>query len=153
VRPGDSYWTISRLQYGSGRYHAALLEFNRASLPEAERIHPGMQLQIPPVELLESRYPELVQGVPAPAASSPAASPLEDEAGRFFISAEGQPMYRVGKGDTLTSIAQRHLGRASRWEQIARMNPDVVPHPDRLKVGVTLRLPPDASQVAESPVP
>lgn len=154
VRPGDSYWTISRIQYGSGRYHAALREFNRASLPEAERIHPGMQLQIPPVDLLESRYPELVQGAPAPVASSPAASPLvEDEAGRFFISAEGQPMYRVGKGDTLTSIAQRHLGRASRWEQIARMNPDVVPHPDRLKVGVTLRLPPDASQVAASPAP
>lgn len=152
VRPGDSYWTIARIQYGSGRYHAALREYNRARLPEPERLLPGTQLQIPPVELLESQYPALVQGTAGPPPTTAAgAPPTGDESGRFFISPDGQPMYRVGKGDTLTSIAQRHLGRASRWEQIAQMNQDILPSPDRLKPGDVLRLPPDASQVAPSP--
>ncbi len=152
VRPGDSYWTIARIQYGSGRYHAALLEYNRARLPEPERLLPGTQLHIPPVELLESQYPALVQGTAVPPLTTAAgAPPTGEESGRFFISPDGQPMYRVGKGDTLTSIAQRHLGRASRWEQIAQMNQDILPSPDRLQPGDVLRLPPDASQVAPSP--
>jgi nucleoid-associated protein YgaU len=57
-------------------------------------------------------------------------------------------MYRVGKNDTLSSIAEAHLGRASRWRQIYGMNQHELQNADRLQVGLELRLPRDATQTA-----
>ena len=54
-------------------------------------------------------------------------------------------MYRIGSNDTLGSIAQKHLGRASRWSEIYRLNRNELRDPDHLKIGKTLRLPSDAS--------
>ncbi len=81
-------------------------------------------------------------------ASSPSATKVGDstKAG-FFIGNQGYPMYRVANGDTLTAIAADHLGRASRWKQIFRMNQDALKSPDRLAPGVVLKLPGDASRV------
>ncbi|MHC4876911.1 MAG: LysM peptidoglycan-binding domain-containing protein [Planctomycetota bacterium] len=67
--------------------------------------------------------------------------------GGFFIGNQGYPMYRVAKGDTLTAIAADHLGRASRWKQIFRMNQDTLNSPNTLAPGVVLKLPGDASRV------
>jgi nucleoid-associated protein YgaU len=81
-------------------------------------------------------------------ASSPSETTVGDstKAG-FFIGNQGYPMYRVANGDTLTAIAADHLGRASRWKQIFRMNQDALKSPDRLAPGVVLKLPGDASRV------
>ncbi len=81
-------------------------------------------------------------------ASSPSATTVGDstKAG-FFIGNQGYPMYRVANGDTLTAIAADHLGRASRWKQIFRMNQDALKSPDALAPGVVLKLPGDASRV------
>lgn len=160
VRPGDSYWSIAQAQYRAGRYSAALIEHNRTRVPNAERLQPGTRIELPPATELEARYAKLLQSTPGPAGGAgtiattgqPAGSPGgASPGGRFFVSPDGAPMYRVGAGDTLSGIAQRHLGRASRWEQIARMNVDVAPQPDRLKVGTVLRLPDDASPVVVTP--
>jgi nucleoid-associated protein YgaU len=67
------------------------------------------------------------------------------------IDEDGQPMYRVDKGDTLGEIAQKYLGRSSRWVQIHGMNRDRLPDAGTLKIGTVLRLPRDASQVARAP--
>ena len=56
-------------------------------------------------------------------------------------------MYRIASEDTLSDIAQRHLGRSSRWVQIFEMNRDVLKDGNTLKVGALLRLPADASRV------
>ena len=159
VRPGDSYWTIARQHYGSAQYVVPLAEYNRRQVPNPERLRPGEQVLVPHPEILESRYPNLFQAQAAAAPGAPvtAAAPrqpgpnAEGAPGQFFVSPDGQPMYRIGKGDTLSSIAQKHLGRSSRWEQIYRMNQDVLGSPDSLKLGVELRLPHDASQVALTP--
>lgn len=45
----------------------------------------------------------------------------------------------VAAGETLSSIAARHLGDSARWREIAALNPQV--DPDRLAVGDRLRLP------------
>jgi len=47
--------------------------------------------------------------------------------------------YTVKKGDTLSAIAARLLGKASRWTEIATLNKLRDPH--RLSVGQVLRLP------------
>ena len=47
--------------------------------------------------------------------------------------------YTVRKGDTLSAIAARLLGKSSRWTEIAKLN--AVRNPNNLKVGQVLKLP------------
>ena len=47
--------------------------------------------------------------------------------------------YTIQQGDTLGSIAARHLGSSKRWPEIARVNPGT--DPNRLRVGARLNLP------------
>ena len=59
----------------------------------------------------------------------------------------GRPMYRVGPDDTLGGIAQKHLGRFSRWGEIYQLNRHRLKNPNALTLGDLLILPPDASRV------
>jgi nucleoid-associated protein YgaU len=47
-------------------------------------------------------------------------------------------LYTVRDGDTLSKIAQRELGNANRWPEIAELNRDVVPDPNRIFPGQVL---------------
>lgn len=38
-------------------------------------------------------------------------------------------LYTVRAGDTLSRIAERELGNANRWREIATLNGDVIPNP------------------------
>ena len=50
----------------------------------------------------------------------------------------------VKKGDTLSSIAYRAYGRASAYTKIYKANPDLVKNPDRIYIGMKLRVPVDS---------
>lgn len=78
------------------------------------------------------------------------AAPEAADAGGFFVGGQGQPMYKVGSDDTLTSIAQQHLGRASRWNEIFELNKNVLQTPDRLRPGLVIQLPGDASNISRA---
>ncbi len=54
----------------------------------------------------------------------------------------------VQTGETLSHVAQRELGRASRWREIAALNPEI--DPNRVVVGQVLRLP-EGEAVAAAP--
>lgn len=138
VRPRDTYWNISQQVYGTPRYYAGLARYNRHRIPRPQTMRRGMKVMVPDVEVLVAHYPDLY-----PSSQNDQAK----VASGFFADASGRPAYRVGRKDTLTSIAQRHLGRSSRWIQIYQMNRDRVPNPKTLQVGTVLRLPLDASQV------
>ena len=157
VEPGDNYWTISRKKYGAGRYFMALAQHNALVIPDLKRMRPGVTIATPSIEALERTYPQLIPQAAAidpiqtasatPASfSRPAEKAAEVESG-FYVSGEGAPMYRVGSEDTLSGIAQRHLGRSSRWVQIFEMNRDTLTDGNSLKIGAALRLPADASRV------
>lgn len=136
----DTYWSISQRVYGSPAYFQALTEFNRSRIRDPRRLRPGMTVLTPPVEELQARYPKLIaKGGTAPAEGT--ARP------GFLINEAGRPAYRVGEDDTLSKIAQAHLGRASRWVQIYEMNRRLIPNPKALKPGTVLELPGDASRV------
>lgn len=54
----------------------------------------------------------------------------------------GRPQwYSVQKGDTLASIAKRFYGQAEAWRNIYQANRQSLSAPDRLKIGMRLRLP------------
>ena len=146
VAAGESFWSISKKHYKLGRYSSALAEYNQSRIPRPDKIKPGMKVIVPPVQTLEQKFIHLISG--ASTSATEAAAPVK--AG-FFVDANGQPMYRIGKGDTLSDIAQNHLGRSSRWTQIVSINKESLPNPDEMKLGVVLRLPPDASEASQGP--
>jgi nucleoid-associated protein YgaU len=141
VAENDSYWTISKRVYGTSAYFHALAKFNAERIKEPNRLKPGMKVMTPDPQELAARFPNVVsQG----ATSSPS-----EESEKYGLSRDeqGRPIYRVDRSDTLTGIAQAHLGRAARWLQIYEMNKSVISDPKTLKPGTLLRLPPDASRV------
>ncbi len=144
VQRGENYWTISRQHFGTARYFAALAEYNKHRIPRPDRMKPGMFVLVPDSKLLDQRYPKMAGIVDAQP------SPESLLAPGFFIQ-NGQPLYRIGKGDTLTEIAENHLGRTARWSQIVGMNRDLLKDGNTLKIGMVLRLPHDASQVVLAP--
>jgi len=163
VEPSDNFWTISRKKYGTGRYFMALAQHNSQVISDPKRMKPGVTIATPSAQSLEQTYPQLIPktaavdpiqtasaATPAFTAQAPAAVPAvqaaEVDAG-FFVANDGTPMYRVGREDTLSGIAQRHLGRSSRWVQVFELNRDVLTDGNTLKIGALLRLPADASRV------
>lgn len=62
--------------------------------------------------------------------------------------------YTVQKGDSLSGIAKRTLGDGNRWREIYDLNRDVIgPDPNRIGVGMTLRLPGGAAVPPPGPAP
>lgn len=139
VQPNENYWSISRAAYGTSKYYVALARYNQHRISDARTMRPGMKVLIPPVEVLTARYPDLFGG---------SNGNSEQATTGFQLDSKGLPVYRVGRRDTLTTIATQHLGRSSRWIQIFHMNKDKLATPNDLKIGTVLRLPADASRVA-----
>lgn len=142
VQPGDTFWAISRKQYGTARYFAALEEYNRNNLQSGGILKIGSRVAIPSPQSLDAMYPQLTghktQNVTQASSQGPSG---------FFYGEGSTPLYRVGQSDTLTDIAQTHLGRQARWMQIYELNRDQLSTPDRLQIGMVLRLPNDACKV------
>ncbi|MCA9034878.1 MAG: LysM peptidoglycan-binding domain-containing protein [Planctomycetaceae bacterium] len=141
VQNGDNYTKISKRVYGTIRYFSALAVFNQHRIPDPSRMRPGMKVLTPPADLLEQRYPELFVDS-KPRTALPA---------RFIVREDGSAWYRVGENETLSEIAERYLGRSSRWIEIYRLNQSILRDPNRLKTGLVLALPDDAVEVSISP--
>ena len=137
VQPGDNYWKISRRAYGTTQYFSALALYNHKRVGDPKKLRPGMKVLLPDAELLEKKYPKLF----------PDSSPRTRKPGGYFVQPDGTAAYRIGEKDTLSQIAQKHLGRSSRWIQIYRLNPNVLSNPNRLKPGTVIILPDSATDV------
>lgn len=159
VARGDSFWTISKKIYGTGRYWQKLAEHNKGVVPNPDRMKPGVVLSTPdptvfggPVAATSLSQPGgLVSTVETTGRidSYGPVTTVEPAASNGFFTdvQQGSPMYRVGRQDTLISIAAKHLGRSSRWRQIYNMNRAELQNPNKLQVGMVLKLPADASRV------
>lgn len=49
--------------------------------------------------------------------------------------------HKVAAGETLWKIAGSMLGNYNRWPEIAKLNKAILPNPNRLKIGMTLKVP------------
>ncbi len=141
VQLKDNYWSISKRMYGTSRYFSALALYNQNRIPDPRKLRPGMKVLVPDPKALEAKYPELFRSF-QPKAHLPTG---------YFLLNTGSPAYRVGDRETLSEISQKHLGRASRWIQIYRMNQQNLSDPNRLKPGTILLLPDDATNVQVAP--
>ncbi|MCS7015379.1 MAG: LysM peptidoglycan-binding domain-containing protein [Gemmatales bacterium] len=160
IRPGDNWELLSRWKYGTERFAQALATYNRERDPRLAQLSVGVVVFLPPAEVLQRRYPQLVGNhvpwgnpgsapghVPAPGytpsgtsgASNPTlTTPVENSTGGPYR------FYRVQANDTLWLIAKRTLGSGDRWPEIYRLNRDVIQDVNHLPPGTTLRLPSDA---------
>lgn len=142
VRPKDNYWTISKRAYGTARYFSSLALYNKERIPDPKKLRPGMKVLVPDPKVLEKKYPEFFAKAKPTTRTRPTG---------YFITADGNPAYRVGERVTLSEIAHKHLGRASRWIQIYQMNRQTLRDPNKLKPGTVISLPDDATNVQLTP--
>lgn len=75
---------------------------------------------------------DTANAAPAPEAQKPVAGAQ---------SQDGAVFYTVKKGDTLSEIAQKTLGKASRYHDIFEANKPMLTHPDKIYPGQVLRIP------------
>ena len=144
IREADTYWSISKKVYRTSRYYRALAKHNEKVIPDPRRMRPGTRLEIPSTTELERLYPRMLPGVRTASATR---IDTRQPSG-LYIDSNSRPVYRVGSADSLSRVAQRHLGRASRWTEIYDMNRDKLASPTSIRPGMLLAMPTDASQVS-----
>ena len=142
VRRGDSLRRIARQMYGQGNeeHYRFIHEANKRQLLNESTIRVGQRLIIPPLPA-ESRGTQTSQG------------PWRheeldlDQAEQRFVAPHEQSArprrYLVQPGDTLTSIARRHMGDDSP-ETVRRLyqaNRGWIADPNSVPVGVQLVIP------------
>lgn len=140
-RTGDSFARISQRFYQTDRYAQALEAFNRnhPQAGQAVRQQPGslvvgQQIHIPPIAILRKRHaaviPEesdqptrLTDAREERTSSRPTPKSGVDETG----SRAREYTIDNPNGETMREIAEKLLGNANRWQEIAKLNPGFQP--------------------------
>ncbi|MHC4415314.1 MAG: LysM peptidoglycan-binding domain-containing protein [Planctomycetota bacterium] len=119
VEPDDTMWTIAEQWYGDASRWAQIARAN--PLIDPNRLRVGQRLRIP------------APGSPRPPLAARAAQAPDGGAGI---------VYTVQAGDTLTKIARAYYSDTGRWGIIFAANRATIGQdPDRLKVGMKLKIP------------
>jgi nucleoid-associated protein YgaU len=167
VRPGENFWTISKLYYRDGRFYKALHAANRKQVPDIRQLWVGTVLRIPPPEALDRSLidPPGRSNGGGPTTSTVSrtsnakrADLADDEADLALpirprvtrpdpeaVEAPRRPTYKVKDHDTLRSIARDTLNDARRDREIYNLNRDVLDDINVLAPGTTITLPSDAN--------
>jgi nucleoid-associated protein YgaU len=72
--------------------------------------------------------------------AAPAALTAPDASAMPAVPSE-ERTHVVAQGDTLSTIAQRYYGDASKWEKIFDANRDLLPNPGSLQLGQKMKIP------------
>ncbi len=142
---GDTWTKLSQRFYGTTRHQRSMMQDNEGLPLEPGR---GIYVYADPApapsdrDAFEAQPPRNLSGTSRPSGSS---STVPKEAAQAERDATEQGAthrnYTVQDGDTLSSIAYDHYGRASLWRRIWDANLDVLPNPDDLRVDQVLRIP------------
>jgi nucleoid-associated protein YgaU len=132
VQSGDTLTSISVHFYRTPVHWRVIYDANKDKIgAEPRNLKPGLELVIPPLPAALLRGP---RGGPRGPVGLPKARP----------AATGEK-YVVAEGDTLTSIAQKQYGQATKADidRIYQANKETIgPDPNALKAGMELVIPP-----------
>jgi len=161
VQEDETLWSIAVERYGDGRMLTLIEAANEGRILPDGRVRRGVQLVIPPLPG-DSRHTER---------SDTSQREQHDEADRVrhiddLLPGPGRQRDRgveangalaaatitVEEGDTLSSLAGRHLGDQNRYMELYRANRDVLPNPNMVRPGMVLKLPVDVAR-RESAIP
>ncbi len=138
-----------QLRYAQSQTAAMAIEVNQlktrlalaAPVPSgnyAAPTRPGSVAAVTAIPAVQSPAPtaQLQAGVSAPAQGR------SDSSAAPGAGAKGAGRVHVVKlGDSLSKISQLYYGQSNRWEEIAAANREVLPNPNQLVVGTSLRIP------------
>ena len=126
VQPDDSMWTIAQRWFGDPNRWREIAGINPDINPD--RLQVGQRLQLPARD--DTSMVNLNSAAAIPAGST---MPVPAGSGRY---------YTVRAGDTLSTIAESQYRAQSRWREIYQANRTAIGgSPDRLQVGLKLRIP------------
>jgi|GEM_PF-3991920 len=139
VLAGDTLYAIAGAHYGrrSGKLVRAIVEANRETLPDPNRLRVGSVLILPDLKFESKERTNAKSSTPSLARSSSAGSPTPVVATR----STDFEWYQVRKGDRYASIAREKLGDAGRWRELFELNKEKFPDPDRIRDGVLIKIP------------
>ncbi|MCC6579570.1 MAG: LysM peptidoglycan-binding domain-containing protein [Phycisphaeraceae bacterium] len=132
VQQGETLYSLAKKYYNNGEYWRSIQEANSQIVGPKGNVALGQKLTIPNKSGLISA----ASATPASATASTPASSSSTSGTRYIV---------VEPGQTLSIIAEEHLGASKRWDEILAANRDTLKSPDQLKVGMKLRLPEKAT--------
>lgn len=129
VKPNDTLYSIAKLYYGNGSLADELAVYNTDRIPDNLIIIPDLRLLIPDRNVLlgDNNNSNNINN------SESANPPVTNNT--------AYKEYKIKPGDTMTEISMHELGTFRRWHEIYELNKDVIDDPDRLKAGVTIKIP------------
>ncbi|HLB74735.1 MAG TPA: LysM peptidoglycan-binding domain-containing protein [Sedimentisphaerales bacterium] len=145
VADGETIASIAKKHYGpeNGNKRAnvtRIFEANRKLLKSPDDIFVGQKIVIPALPVVASAKAPgsgplsgpLFEPVKSVGQKNPSAGAENKEPGRF---------YAVKEGDSLWAISADQLGNGIRYKEIAKLNADILPNEDDVRVGLQLKLP------------
>jgi nucleoid-associated protein YgaU len=149
VAEGDTLGGIAKKFYGpeEGNKNASItriFEANRQILKTVDDIYVGQKLTIPPLRASGPDENKSESSLPGSffekaVAIGKKAGILKADGPRESSKAKPAGQYVVQEGDSLSRIAARQLGNASRYPEIAKLN--ALKDQDNLTVGMQLKMP------------
>lgn len=146
VGDGESLASVAKKAYGPEEGNKLvnvqrIYEANRDILKSPDEVKVGQKLVIPPLPQPGAgpKKPEEVLSAAlfkfraeSGAKPAPAGTPPTTQEGRWYV---------VQDGDNLWKIAVSQLGNGARYEEIAKLNAEILKNKDSLDVGMRLRVP------------
>jgi nucleoid-associated protein YgaU len=159
IKEGDTLDKIAEKTMGSKSYASKIADANPGLKPTALR--PGKKLVIPakaekPSPVMEKKEePAVAQDLPpapATAQGDPVAAPKEpkkETAKEPAVKIEnGQKIYTVQPGDTLSGISVKVYNTSRHYQKIYEANKEAIEDPNTLQVGLKLTMPDLPSKAA-----
>ena len=122
VEAGDTLETLSKKHLGAGKHWQELLKANSDKIKRPQDLKPGMMLTLPEISSTSAM------------ATAPASTDKPSDT--------SSRTYTVKSGDSLYSIARKHLGNGERWKEILQANSKLLGgSASNLKPGMKITLP------------
>lgn len=139
MKKDETYTSIAKLLYGDGRHYLAIQSANPDLDPE--RIRPGTVINLPD--------PASIKGANSGSGAEPAGP---NGTGGASVAAgpraiDPKTEYEVKPNDSLHKIATSVYGTSTMWKKIYELNQQAIgSDPEKLKLGMVLKLPPNPSE-------
>lgn len=100
-----------------------------------------VQVEVPSLER-ENRVPKKPVDAAAPATNYETSSAPETVVEEIDVEVKEEFVdYKVQKNDTLQKISMKCFGTTKNWKKIFNANSDILKSPDKLRPGMTIRIP------------